>query len=65
MRTHSNQKQMGKFLIRFAAIDYHLKVKITHTDFMFGGCAYIATIEQYILGWFNCLSFKLHHGTKF
>ena len=66
MGAHSNQNQTGKFLILFATIDYHLKIKLTQIDFMCGCWAYIATIKQDIVGWFNCLSFKLQHcGTTF
>ena len=50
MGAHSNQNQTGKFLILFATIDYHLKVKLTHIDFMCGCCIYIATIEQERIG---------------
>ena len=41
---------MGKFLILFATIDDHFKIKLIHIDFMCGCCAYIAIIEQTLLG---------------
>ena len=44
-----NQNETGKSLILFVTLDYHLKVMLTHIDFMCG-CAYIATIEHDIVG---------------